>query len=153
MYRLGEEVAKKILRNVKSPELGPMDITQLDPFQPKNLNSIGFVDCYAAIGTGFHYVLEIPFPYINPNLPPLETLYGYWLYHQNELMPPSESFSVPRYLTDPNIQDANEMMEVGDVSVVVAPDIDKLTCKSILTFEQLISNIPGILDCLNPDIK
>jgi hypothetical protein len=153
MFRLSEDVARKILRNVKSPEIGPMEITQADPFMPKSLNSIGFLDCYCAIGTDFRYILEFPYPFINVNLPPIPGLDGYWLYRREELMQPMESFSVPRYLADPNILTADDLLDVTDCSVVVPDDISKLTCKSLLTFEQLITNCPDILDCLNPDIK
>jgi hypothetical protein len=153
MYRLAEEVARKILRNIKSPEIGPMDITQPDPFMPKNLDSIGFVDCYAAVGTAFRYVIELPHPFINSSLPPIEGLDGYWLYRSEELQSPIETFSVPRYLADPNILTAEEQLDVTDCAIVLPDDISKLTCISLMTFEQLITHCPDILDCMNPDLK
>lgn len=152
MYRLSEDVARKVLRNVRSPEIGPMDITQKDPFMPKNLNSIGFLDPYCCIGTDFHYLIEFPYAFINPNLPRIETLDGFWLYRREELFPPTEPFSVPRYLADPNIQDAEESLDVTDCSIILPSDVEKLTCKSIMSFEKLIEKEPLILDCLKKDI-
>jgi hypothetical protein len=153
MYRLAEDVARKILRNVKGPEIGPMDITQKDPFMPKNLNSIGFIDPYAAIGTDFHYLMEFPYPFINPNLPNIKGLDGFWLYRKEELFHPTEPFTVPRYLADPNILNAEDQLDVTDVSIVIPSDVEKLTCRSIMTFEQLIKYEPLILDCLKDTIK
>jgi hypothetical protein len=153
MYRLSEDVARKLLRNVRSPEIGPMDITQKDPFSPKNLNSIGFIDPYCCIGTDFHYLLEFPYPFINPNLPPIQGLNGFWLYRREELLPPGEPFTVPRYLADPNIQNGEEQLDVTDCSITVPDEWKKLSATSILTFEALIKNEPLLLDCLNKDIK
>jgi len=153
MWRLSEEVARKIVRNVKSPEIGPFEINEQDPFTPKSLNSVGFLDPYAAIGTDFHYVLELPYAFINPNLPPLKVLDGYWLYRKQELLRPNEPFHVPRYLADPNIENANETLDVADCAIVLPSDVDKLTCRSIMSFEKLIEAEPLILDCLNKDLK
>jgi len=153
MYRISEEVARKILRNVRSPEIGPMNITTKDPFTPKNLNSLGFIDPYAAIGTDFHYLIEIPYPWINPNLPPIPGLDGYWLYRREELLSPTEPFSVPRYLADPNILDGEQQLDVTDCSIVLPTEVEKLTCRSIMTFEQLVKFEPLILDCISKDLK
>jgi|SRR5579864_1595929 len=153
MYRLSEEVARKILRNVKNPEIGPLDITQKDPFSPKNLNSIGFTDPYCCIGTDFPYILELPYPFINPRLPNIPGLDGYWLYKNYELVPPTEPFSVPRYLADPNMQDGEEQIDVTDCSIVIPDEVQKLTCLSLTTFESLIKYEPAILDCLQKDLK
>lgn len=153
MYRLSEDVARKILKNVKPPEVGPMDITQSDPFTPKSLNSIGFVDPYCCIGTDFHYILELPYPFINANLPPLETLDGFWLYRREELRQPTEPFNVPRYLADPNIKNGEDQLDVTDVSIVIPSDVEKLTCCSIMDFGTLIKYEPLLLDCLKKDIK
>lgn len=152
MYRLSEEVARKVLKNVRGPELGPMDITQPDPFCPKNLNSIGLIDPYCCIGTDFPYLLEFPYPYINPRLPNIKGLDGYWLYHRHELLTPTEPFSVPRYLADPNVKDGEQEIDVRDCSIIVPSEIDKLTCKHIMTFEKLIEYEPLLLDCLNKDL-
>jgi hypothetical protein len=153
MYRISEEVAHKILKNVRSPELGPMDITQPDPFLPKNLNSVGIIDCYAAIGTDFKYILEISYPFINPALPPIKGLDGYWLYRRSELMQPTEPFNVPRYLADPNIQNGEDLLDVTDCSIVLPNAVDKLTCISIMSFEKLIEKEPLLLDCLRNPIQ
>jgi hypothetical protein len=153
MYRLSEDVARKILRNVKSPEIGPMEITQKDPFQPKSLNSIGFIDPYCCIGIDFHYLIEFPYPFINPNLPPVKVLDGFWLYRKQELLSPVEPFNVPRYLADPNIVGADDQLDVTDCSIIVPSEIDKLTCRSIMTFEKLIEYEPLILDCLSKDLR
>lgn len=151
MYRLSETVVQKILKNIKSPNMGPMDVLQKDPFTPKNLHSIGFVDSYCCIGTEFDYVLEVPYPFINPNLPPLEVLDGYWIYRREELQQPTEAFSVPRYLADPNIQSADDMLDVTDCSIVLPSEVDKLTCRSIMDFGTLLKYEPLIIDCLrNP---
>lgn len=152
MYRLSEDVARKIFRNIKSPEIGPMDITQKDPFQPKNFKSVGMIDPYCCIGTEFEYVLELPYPVINPSLPPIETLDGYWLYKKSELQQPVEPLRVPRYLADPNIQTNEDLVDVTDCSITLASDIDKLTCKSIMTFEKLLEYEPLLLDCLNKEV-
>jgi hypothetical protein len=153
VYRLSEEVVHKILRNIRSSGIGPVDINEKDPFEPKNKHSIGFLDPYCAIGTDFNYVLEFPYPFINQNLPPLDSLNGYWLYRRDELKHPDEPFEVPRYLADPNIQDGEEVMDVSDCAVIIPSDVEKLTCKSILTFEKLIEIEPMLLDCLNKDLK
>jgi hypothetical protein len=153
MYRLSEEVARKILRNVKSPELGPMDITQADPFQAKNLNSVGIIDSYCCIGSDFNYLLEFPYPIINPALPSLPGLDGYWLYRRGELLPPSEPFSIPRYLADPNINNGEDLLDVQDCSIVLPSEVEKLTCISIMTFEKLIEKEPLLLSCLNGKLK
>lgn len=153
MYRLAEDVARKVVKNIRGPEINPTDITQKDPFKPKNFNSIGLIDPYCCIGTDFHYLLEFPYPFINPNLPPIPSLDGFWLYRKEELFPPTDPFSVPRYLADPNILDPDDHFDVTDCSIVIPSEVDKLTCKSIMTFEQLIKNEPLILDCLNKDIK
>jgi hypothetical protein len=153
MYRLAEEVAHKILKNIRSPELGPMDITQKNPFMPQNLNSIGIIDPYCCIGSDFHYMIELPLPYINPNLPNIAGLDGYWLYRREELLSPIEPFSVPRYLADPNVMDGEQTIDVTDCSIVIPDDIQKLTCLSIMTFEKLIEKEPLILDCLKRDIQ
>jgi len=153
MYRLSEEVVRKILKNVKSPEMSPMDVMEDNPFMPKNLHSVGWIDPYCCIGTDFDYILEVPYPFINPNLPPLETLDGYWLYRREELQPATDPFSVPRYLADPNISNADEMMDVTDCSIVIPEEWQKLGATSILTFEALIKNEPLILDCLQENLK
>ena|SRR5579863_1413882 len=153
MYRITEEIARRILTNIRNPEIGPLDITQEDPFTPKNLNSIGIIDPYCCIGTEFRYVLEFPYPFINNHLPPLPGLEGFWLYRCEELFPPMEPFSVPRYLADPNIKDGEQQLDVTDCSIIVPDDIQKLTCISILTFEKLIEHEPMLLDCLSKDIK
>ena len=153
MYRLAEEVARKIIRNIRSPEIGPMDITQKDPFMPKNIHSVGIVDPYCAIGTAFDYVLEVPYPYINISLPRLDVLDGFWLYKREELLQPMEPLLVPRYLADPNIREAETELDVTDCSISVADDIHKLTCISIMDFATLIKYEPLVLDCLNKDLK
>ena len=153
MYRLAEELARKLMKNNRSPEIGPIDINQKDPFAPKNTHSIGFMDPYAAIGLDFDFVLEFPYPFINPNLPPVNTLNGYWLYKKGELKRPEEPFDIPKYLADPNLQNAEELMDVSDCSVMLPSDVDKLSATSILTLEALIRVEPTILDCLNKDIK
>jgi hypothetical protein len=153
MYRLAEEVAKKLLRNIKNPELGPFDSNQTNPFEPKSTRSVGMIDCYAAIGTNFDYILEMSFPFINAALPPLPVLSGYWLYKKGELMPPNEAFNVPRYLVDPNTENGDDVLDVSDCSIVLPSDVDKLSATSILTFERLIEIEPLILDCLVKDLK
>jgi hypothetical protein len=153
MYRVSEAVARKIVKNIRGPEIGPLDITQKDPFTPKNFNSIGLIDPYCCIGTDFHYLLEFPYPFINVNLPPIPCLDGFWLYRREELFPPIEHFSVPRYLADPNILDPEDQLDVTDCSIVTPSEVEKLTCRSIMTFEQLIKFEPLILDCLNREIK
>lgn len=153
MYRISEEVARKLIKNIKSPEIGPLDINQKNPFAPKNKHSIGFIDPYAAVGLDFDYILELGYPFINPNLPLLPVLSGYWLYRKDELTQPTEPFHVPKYLADPNVETVDDTMDVSDCSVILPSETDKLTCKSISTFERLIEMEPLILDCLNRDIK
>jgi hypothetical protein len=153
MYRITEEIAHKILRNIRNPKIGSLDITQEDPFTPKSLNSVGVIDCYCAIGTEFNYSIEFCYPVINAALPQIPCLEGFWLYRKEELQQPSEPFSVPRYLADPNIKTNEEMLDVTDCSIVVPDDISKMTCVSILTFEQLIRHEPMLLDCLKDKLS
>jgi hypothetical protein len=153
MYRLAEEVARKILRNIRSPEIGPIDATQKDPFQPKNLKSVGFIDPYCCIGSEFEYLIELPYPYINPALPAVDVLDGFWLYRKQELFVPMEPFNVPRYLADPNINNSDDQLDVTDCSIIVPSEVEKLTCKSIMTFEKLVEHEPAILSCLAKDLK
>lgn len=153
MYRITEEIAIKLLRNIRNPELGPVDVTREDPFTPKNLNSLGIIDCYCAIGTEFNYSIEFCYSVINPSLPALPGLEGFWLYRRSELQQPSEPFSVPRYLADPNMKDGAELMDVTDCAITLPGEIDKLTCLSILSFEKLLEKEPFLLDCLRKDLR
>jgi hypothetical protein len=150
MYRLSEEVVRKLLPNIRMPKISSLET---NPFVFEDTKSIGIIDPYGALGTEFDFILEFPYPFINNKLPDVEVLDGYWLYKREELKFLEESYPIPRYLADPNIKNMKQFIEANNCTVILPDEIDKLTCKSIISFEQLIKTIPTILDCLNKELK
>lgn len=152
MYRLSEELAKKLITRMKSPEFESSGNTA---FLPKSQNSIGLIDPMCCIGSTFNYVLECPKPLIYPNLPFNPTgVNAYFLYKKEELKQLEEPWEISRVFVDPTARDPEEKIDVRDAAIVLPSDIEKLTIPvthHITTLEQLIEKEPLILDCLNPE--
>lgn len=151
MYRLSEDLAKQLLKQMKSPEFESSGNTA---FLPKNLNSIGIIDPICCIGTMFHYILECPKPLIYPDLPANQVnVNGYFLYRKDELKSLEEPFEISRHFVDPTTQDPQEVIDVHDAAIVIPSDIEKLTAETINTLDRLIDKEPLIIDCLNMEKK
>ena len=150
MYRLSEEVAQKILKSIKNPDIGELDINSNSVFLAKNKHSIGLIDPFASIGLDLDYILEVPYPMFTNIQAPEKTLQGYWLYKRGELPTPEEPIEIPKALVDVNLpREAEELLDVSDCCVQVPSDIDKLTCPLVSSFEKLIEKEPLLLDCLD----
>lgn len=154
MYRLSEELAKLLITKIKSPDLETSGNTA---FLPKSLNSVGLIDPICCVGSSFHYILESPKPIIYQNLPFIPTgIQGYFLYRKEELQDLTEPWQIKRVFVDPTALDPEEEIDVGDVSIVLPSDIDKLTIPvthHLNTMGELIKKEPLILDCLDLDTK
>jgi len=150
MYRISDELAKKILSSIKNPEVIS---SGENAFTYTSKNSIGIIDPTCAIGTDFLYSLECPTPVIYPEFPFIPTLKGYFLYRREELGAADEPWEIERALIDPGTDDYEEKMDVSDCAVILPSDIDKLVAPTISTMEQLIAKEPLIIDCLNLDQK
>lgn len=148
MYRLGTDLAHFLITNRKSEQLPPVGLSELKPFEPRNLRSIGFIDPICAVGTSLDYCIECPAPMMETNIPYAPVLDGYWLYRRDELKRPTEPISLERKMVDPTGKDSDEILDVTDCAIVLPSDIDKLTCKTITTLEKLLEVEPGIKECL-----
>lgn len=147
MYRLSEELAKKILPMIKPPDLEPAGNTA---FLPKHLNSVGLIDPICCAGSAFHYILECPRPIIYQSMPFVPpSVDGYFLYRKEELQPVQEKWEINRVLVDPTATDPDELIDVQNESIILPNDVEKLTATTINTMEQLIKKEPLIIDCLN----
>lgn len=152
MYRLSEEVATKILKSIKNPEIGELDINSQAVFLPKNKRSIGLIDPFAAIGLDLDYILEVPYPLFTQVESELssKSLQGYWLYRCGELLKPEEPIEIPKALVDLNLpKEAEELLDVSDCCCEMPGEIDKLTCPLISSLDTLLTKEPLLLDCLN----
>jgi hypothetical protein len=150
MYRLTDELAKLIMSKIKAPDLESYGNTA---FLPRNLNSVGIIDPICCVGSAFHYILESPKPVIYQDIPftPV-SVQGYFLYRKEELTQVEEPWEINRVFIDPTAQDPEERIDVRDCSIVLPPDIDKLTIPvrhQLSTLEELIKYEPLIVDCLD----
>lgn len=149
MYRISEDLAKFIMARIKAPEIessGP------NAFLPKNLNSIGLIDSMVACGVDYHYILECPNNVLYPELPVLSTdVQGYFLYRKEELQKVTEPWEVQRVFLDPTCTNAEERIDVRDAAILLPNGIEKLTCKTVISMEQLIRLEPLVIDCLMLD--
>jgi len=146
MYRLSPELAKEVMSRIKAPEIessGP------NAFLPKNFSSVGIIDPIVAIGTDYFFVLECPIPVVYPELQYIPTLKGYFLYKKEELKRVEEPWEVQRLFLDPICTSVDERLDVREAAVMVASDVDKLTCQTISTIEKLIEKEPLIIDCID----
>lgn len=147
MYRLSKELAYELMKKIKNPE-----IIQSGEhiFEFASKNSIGILDPHVVVGSEFPYILESPLPLMYPDLAyKSNSIDGYFLYRRDELMVPLENWSILRILVDPTTTDHDEEIDVGECSVVLPNDIDKLVALTINTIEQLLTKEPQIMDCLN----
>lgn len=153
MYRLSDDLARELLKKMKTPHIYTSG-NRKDLFTPVDFNGIGVVDPMCAVGTEFNYSIECPIPIIYPELPYIPaSVNGFFLYRKEELLQPIEKWLITRALVDPNTKNYEEQIDVADCSVILASDIDKLTCKTINTLEKLIEVEPCILDCVDVNRK
>lgn len=153
MFRLSEDLAKLLLKKMKTPKIYT-EGERRDLFTPVDYNGIGVIDPIAAACTEFEYSLECPIPVLFPELPyQKNAVDGFYLYKRIELLQPMESFPIVRALIDPNAKDYEETIDCSDCAVILGTAIEKLTCKTISTLEKLIEVCPDIIDCLNLDKK
>lgn len=149
MYRLSDALVAELMPKVKKVEVfndGERAYTHASE------NSIGIIDPHAAIGTEFHYIIESPVPVLYPELPFVKmNVHGFFLYKHEELVPLDGAWTLKRSFVDPICANHEEDIDAGDCAIKLPSDIDKLTCKTISTMEQLIKHEPLILDCLNLD--
>lgn len=154
MYRLSEDLAKELIKKIKSFDLESYGNTA---FLPKSLNSVGLIDPICCIGSAFHYILESPKPLIYQHLPfTPASVDGYFLYKKEELQSLTEPFEINRVFVDPTSEDPEEKIDVSDAAIVLPSDIDKLTIPvthHLKTMEELIAKEPLIIDCLNWEKK
>jgi hypothetical protein len=150
MYRLSEEIATKILKSIKNPDIGELDINSKTVFLPQNKRSIGLIDPFAAIGLDMDYILEVPYSLFSQLETSAKSLQGYWLYKKGELSKPEEPIEIPKALVDINLpKDSEELLDVSDCCVQMPGEIDKLTCPLISSLDTLLAKEPLLLDCLN----
>lgn len=148
MYRLTEDFAKLILQKMRTPSI-ILDVDDPDVFVSKDTKGIGVIDPVCSIGTDWDYSIECPTPVIYPNFPFFSTIDGYFLYKREELTAfPVEEWRILKALVDPNTKDSEETVNVGDCSIALASDIDKLTAITIGSLDKLISLEPQIASCL-----
>jgi hypothetical protein len=153
MYRLSDDLAKLILQKMRIPKIHT-EGERKDLYTPVDYRGIGVADPLCAVGTEFDYTLECPMPIIYPELPHIPaSVKGFFLYKRIELMQPMEPWLITRALIDPTTTDYEEKIDVRECSIILASDIDKLTCKTIGTLEKLIEVEPLIIDSLNLDKK
>jgi hypothetical protein len=149
MYRLSVDLARFLIENRRNEDLPRLELGEKKPFEPRNKQSIGFIDPICAVGTDLDYLLESPTPMVNIGdykFPPV--LDGFWLYKRGELKKPDEPLQVERRLIDPTGRNVSDIIDVTDCAIVLPSDIDKLTCKTITTLEKLLEIEPELRNCL-----
>lgn len=150
MYRLSETLVSEMMLKVRKAKINE-DVGTA--FTHADLNSIGIIDPHAAIGTNFHYSVESPVPIMYPDIPYEKTnVHGFFLYKREELAPlEGQPWTLNKSVVDPLCTDQTEQIDASECAIVLPSDIDKLTCKTLSTMEQLIKHEPLIIDCLNLD--
>lgn len=152
MYRLSPDLVKELMHKMRKPKLHE-DLG--NAFTHSDLNSIGVIDPHAAVGTNFHYSIESPLPVMFPATPYEKVnVDGFFLYKREELQGLTEQpWTLNKAIIDPLCQDHTEQMDAADCAIVLPTDIDKLTCKTLNTLDQLLKHEPLIVDCLNMEKK
>lgn len=150
MFRLSEELAKELLKKIKTPKIissGENAFTYKDP-------SVGLIDPTCAIGADFPYLIESPVPILYPDLPYIKNgISAYFLYRREELQPLREPWEIVRTLVDPNTKDYEEKLDCSDCAILIPSDIEKLVAPTVSTLEQLLTKEPALAICLNLNKK
>jgi len=146
MYRLSRELAGYLLKHTKDAQLPELTMNNVHPYKPQNTKAIGLIEPHYSLGSELDWVVECD--YKIPQLQYQPAVDGCWLYRREELGIPVEPVKIPKAALDPNVKDPEEILDITDCCIMLPTSVEKLTCPSINTLDQLLKKEPTIKECL-----
>ena len=150
MYKITSEIAKYLSNHTKSGNIPGVENDANNPFVPKNVQAIGYMDPYGAVGTMYDYIVEVDYSVKDIGYEPM--IDGFWLYKRSELKGPPESVEIPKAALDPAIKDFDEKFDITDCCVIPPPYVDKLICRQVRSIEELFKLEPNLKKCVREEI-
>jgi hypothetical protein len=152
MYQITRELAEYLLIHSRNPQIPGIQEGETKPFIPRNLNAIGIIDPFVALGTNLEYVVHCDYDVKeNDELVYSPPIVGCWLYHASELKSFKEPVHIKRGDIDPYTTNLEEQFDVTDCSVEIPAEVDRLTATKVETLERLLEIEPKIKDCLDQE--
>lgn len=152
MYRIPVNLADYLIKNSRDPEIPGLNKDPINPFTPRNLCAVGYLDPFVSSGADYTYSVFADLPYPETEKFPAYTpeLQGYWLCKREELTQSKDTdqITVNKGIVDPTCIDKDEIIDITDCCIADVPAVDRLTCPMVNSLDRLLELEPGLKQCL-----